>query len=105
MKVYQQTFSNGRGYALPNFRNDGDVAFFADLPDHVVVDAVRVNGQFLEDVAPAAPLYPRTLKEGGMRVVAIVNDLAGTPFHDVAAAHLIESFDVLYHEEAVVTVR
>lgn len=102
--VKRETFKDGRGYVLPEYRGVGSLAFVADVPDHVIVDAVAVGDQFLDDFVPFKPLYPPTLKEG-MRVVAIVTGLEDTEFYSLACQHLIEQFDVVYHEEAVVTVR
>jgi hypothetical protein len=38
-------------------------------------------------------------------VVAIVKGLEDTEFYSLVCQHLIDQFDVIYHEEAVVTVR
>lgn len=103
--INKQTFNNGRGYALVDFHESGEVVFFADLPDGAVVDTIKVGDSFLEDLAPAAPLYPRTLKDGVMREIAIVRNATGTKLHTAVQAALVEEFDVYYHDEAVHTVR
>lgn len=104
MKVLNKKNITDNGYVLANFYSQGSVVFIADIPENAVVDAVKVNGKFLDDLISSDVKYPRTLKDGHYRVVAVVNNCIGYDLYSEAESSGIESFEVYYHEEAVVTV-
>lgn len=82
------------------------VAFLADLPTNAVVDGVKVNGVWLDDMItdpiPMIVTYPRTVVEDGKRIAAFIRYMYnGGALYNEAVAYMIEEFEVYYHEEAI----
>lgn len=102
MNVLNRKVITNDGYIATDRHGDRSIAFFAPIPNGAVVDTVKVGGRYLEDIIDAGELkYPRTEKEGELRLVAVIKDV-NDAIYDEAVACMLESFEVYYHTEAIV---
>ena len=99
--------SNKNGFIMSDYKDSNSVSFFAVLPKSAVVDRVKVNGEFLEDITAKNIRHHRgiveKLADDEYRCVATVwfeeDDLE---LYDKLANHDVQDFEVYYHLEAVV---
>lgn len=87
--------------------NGNSIIFLADLPKSAVVDHIRVDGKFLEDVNTKKIRYPlessEKVKDDTWRVAAAVEfEDYDLELYDKLANYQIDSFEVYFHFEAVV---
>lgn len=100
--VLKKNINNDNGYVLADYYSACSVAFFANIPDNAVVDTVKVGDRYLEDIVlSGAPIYPRTLKDGEMRIIAVMNGIERDKIYNEVIAGNIEQFEVFYHKESI----
>lgn len=97
------------GYVM---QNGNSIAFLAKLPEHAVVDGVKVNGEYLEDIFSIESgekrpdvIYPTHKFYDDHRVCAVMNVGDGVAENDLlklASIGSIYEFEVIYHEECIV---
>ncbi len=95
---------NKNGLILCEYADTNSVSFLSKLPKSAVVDHIRVDGVFLEDIK-AKKLIDKHMEntEGEYRVAATVFFLGKLPeIYDKLANHQIDTFEVYYHIEASV---
>lgn len=105
--IKKEIKANMNGCIMPNYKGDNSVSFFAQLPKSAVIDRVKVDGKFLEDINTKKIRYHREIIEdfaGDIcNVVATVwfeeDDLE---LYDKLANYVVQDFEVYYHFEAVV---
>ncbi len=93
------------GYVVTDYAGNNSISFFADIPRNAVVDAIKVDGAFLEDIGRKKIIeYPRQLTDGIMREVATVHYENDVPQEliDNINSYRIKAFEVYYHEEVVI---
>ena len=98
------------GLILSNQMGENTVSFYADLPNSAVVDHVKVNGVFLEDIKANVSIrsnmdeYLPMERKGIVLKCAATVDFHGDPpeLYGELANNQIEEFEVYYHLEASV---
>ena len=101
---------NENGFILCDYMGTNTVSFFAALPKSAVVDHVKVNGVFLEDIEANISIRPNINKyekmehNGVVCKCAMTVDFTNEPpeIYNEIAANQIDGFEVYYHLEAVV---
>lgn len=91
MKMF---INEDNGYVITNYPDNGTVAFIGNIPDDAVVRSVNTNGTYLEDYISSDAVYPRTVKDGDYRVIAVLKNAYGTKLYSEAEAGLITEFEV-----------
>lgn len=86
--------NKNNGYAITEFLATNSITFIGDIPDDAVVKSVSVNGKHLEDYIECDVVYPRTLKDGNWRVIAVMKNSDRTDLHIEAEAGKIIDFVV-----------
>ena len=86
--------NENNGYVLADCHANGSVSFFADIPEDAVVKSVIADGKHLEDFIECDALYPRTVKDGKDRVVAVLKHADKTDIYEKAQHGLIKEFIV-----------
>ncbi len=99
--------ANGNGFVMPNYKGDNSVTFFAVLPKSAVVDRIKVDGVFLEDVTTKKIRYnhgiTEKLAEEEYKAVATVEfEDYDLELYDKLANYTETEFEVYYHLEAVI---
>lgn len=101
--IKKEIKANENGCIMPNYIGNNSVSFLADLPKAAVVDHIKVDGKFLEDITTKKIRYHLELTEGRYRVIATVefedDDLE---LYDKLANFVVQDFEVYYHLEAVI---
>lgn len=105
-KIKKITAENG--YTMLDVIGNSSVAFLAKLPESAVVDSVKVNGEYLEDIfdidkgeAPPRVVYPREKTFDGYRVAAVITveeGKGGKNLHQLASVGSVNEFYVHYHD-------
>lgn len=98
--------ANANGCILTDYNGSRSASFLARLPKSAVIDHIKVDGKFLEDVNTKKIRYhlEPTEKTGNeaWRVAATVwfedEDLE---LYDKLASYAVQDFEVYYHLEAV----
>ena len=93
------------GYIVTNYADDNSITFFADIPRNAVVDTIKVDGAFIDDIGRNKTIErPRQLTDGSKREVLTVyyNKRIPKELFDKINSYQIQGFEVYYHEEAVV---
>ena len=103
----EKIFSNKNGFIMPEYKDANSVSFFADLPKSAVVDHIKVDGKFLEDINTKKIRYHRDIVEkladDERKCVATVwFEEDDTELYDKLANYIEQNFEVYYHLEAVV---
>lgn len=97
--------ANKNGVILTDYIGNGmySASFLANLPKSAVVDHIKVDGKFLEDVTTKKVERHVALFEGDLKVVATVwfeeNDL---DLYEKLSSYEVQDFEVFYHLEAAV---
>ena len=112
METKRIKITPNEGCVLIDAYGINSVAFLAIIPKNAVVDAVKVNGKYLDDIGCVEGMeevvtvaYPRTEMNGNHRVVAnvrIIGDASRNAFYNAACAYEFTEFEVEYHENAVI---
>lgn len=112
--VKRMLITDKNGYTITNLIGCNSVAFLAKLPKNAVVEAVKVNGEYLEDIGtpdngitPAIITYPRSKYMDDCRIVANIcfpDGISDIKLYDLACIGSINEFEVFYHEEAIANV-
>lgn len=103
----KEIIGNKSGLILCGYRDANSASFLADLPKSAVVDHIKVDGVFLEDINTKKIRYhlKPTEKTGEetWRVVATVwfedDDL---DFYFRLANYEVQDFEIYYHLEGVI---
>jgi hypothetical protein len=102
-RVKEITTDNG--YISANYPETNSITFFADIPKNAVVDTVKVDGAFIEDIGrnKTVEIY-RQLTSGTKREIATVyyNGKIPQELFDKINSYQVQNFEVYYHEEAVI---
>ena len=100
----KNVIANENGYILCNYIGNNTASFFANLPKSAVVDHIRVDGVFLEDINTKKIKYHKELIEGEYKVVATVEfeDYDLETLYDKLANYIVQDFEVYYHLESVI---
>lgn len=78
------------------------VSFLAELPKTAVVDHIKVDGKFLEDINTKKIRYHLEPAEGKYKVVATVEfEDYDLELYDKLANYVIQDFEVYYHHEII----
>lgn len=96
--------ANENGLILCEYAGANSISFLADLPKSAVVDHIKVDGVFLEDIK-AVKIIDKHMEstEGEYKVAATVFFLGELPeIYEKLANHVVTDFEVYYHLEAVV---
>lgn len=99
--------ANENGLMLCDYAGVNSISFLAKLPKSAIVDHIKVDGVFLEDLTVCKIINAhKELTEGEYRVAATVYfpDEVPTEFYDRIANYQVTDFEVYYHEEAVVKI-
>ena len=108
--IRKEISCNENGFILCDVMGINTISFFAELPKTAVVDHIKVNGKYLEDIAANKSLVPNmdeyeTIKHNGVvcKCAMTVNFTDELPeLYGEAASYEIEKFEVYYHHEAVI---
>lgn len=95
------------GCVLCDYDGPNSLGFLADLPENAIVDRIKVEGVYLDNLnGPTIIKYPIDCMDGDHRVAAIVHLPEGTNVELVEKVNnfLVTEFDVYYHVEATVEV-
>lgn len=111
MRTKRIKITSDKGFFIFDAYGSASVTFLAELPKSAVVDAVKVNGEYLDDIvctdsgdASVSIIYPRTKAIDKHRIVANVRfegDVSNNAFYHAAHAYEFTEFEVEYHENAV----
>ena len=112
MKIYnlakENIKANVNGLIMADYIGYGrnSVSFFANLPKSAVVDHIKVNGNFLEDIYTKSIRYHLkpsefidSAKENWRAIVTVWFEDDDLELYDKLANHIIEDFEVYYHLE------
>lgn len=81
---------------------DNSVSFLADLPKTAVVDHIKVDGKFLEDITTKKIRYHLEPTEGRYRVIATVEfEDYDLELYDKLSNFVVQDFEVYYHHEII----
>lgn len=99
----EKIICNENGLIICEYAAVNSVSFLAKLPKSAVVDHIRVDGVFLEDIKAVKIIDKHTeTSEGEYRVAATVFILGELPeIYDKLANHQVDNFEIYYHLEAV----
>lgn len=93
------------GYVVTDYAGSNSISFFADIPKNAVVDTIKIDGAFIDDIGRKKLYdYPRHLTDGSMREVLTVHYTDEIP-HELFNKinnYQVQSFEVYYHEEVVI---
>lgn len=92
------------GCILCDYAGVNSISFLAKLPKGAVIDRIKADGVYLEDLrVPKIINTHQELTEGEHRVIATVYFPEELPeFYDRAANYQVTEFEVYYHEEAII---
>lgn len=93
------------GYVLTDYAGSNSISFFADIPKNAVVDTIKIDGAFIDDIGRNKTIERhRQLTDGKMREVLSVhyNGEVPTGLFDKINQYKVQSFEVYYHEEVVI---
>lgn len=98
------------GFILCDYMGTNTVSFFAKLPKSAVVDHVKVNGIYLEDIVANKSItshmdiYEKMEHNGVVCKCAATVNFHGDPpeIYNEIANYQVQEFEVYYHLEAVV---
>ena len=95
--------ANENGVILPDYKGYPSASFLAKLPKCAVVDHIKVDGKFLDDVNTKKISYHVALFEGEFKVVATVwFDDTDLDLYEKLASYEVQDFEVYYHLEVEV---
>lgn len=81
---------------------NNSVSFLAELPQTAVVDHIKVDGKFLEDIVTKKVRYHLEPAEGKYKVVATVEfEDYDLELYDKLANYVVQDFEVYYHHEII----
>ena len=105
--IKKKITADENGCIIPGNIGTFSISFLADLPKSAVVDHIKVDGKFLEDVNTKKIRYhlesDEKVKDNTWRVVASVEfEDYDLELYDKLANHVVQDFEVYYHLEAVV---
>lgn len=86
--------NENNGFAITNFLANNSITFVGDIPEDAVVKSVKADGVYLEDFVEGDIVYPRTLKDGEWRVIAVLKNVDRTDFFYKVEASMITEFEV-----------
>lgn len=86
--------NENNGYILTSVHGNGYISFFGSIPDEAVVKSVRVNNEYLEDYIDCNIAYPRTIKDGEIRLIAVLKNADKTELFTKVESGLIKNFEV-----------
>lgn len=103
----KEIIGNKNGLILCDYMGANSASFLADVPKSAVVDHIKVDGAFLEDVNTKKIRYhlEPTEKAGEetWRVAATVwFEEDDTELYDKLANYVTQDFEVYYHFEAAI---
>jgi hypothetical protein len=100
----EKIICNKNGLILCDYAGVNSISFLADLPKSAVVDHIKVDGVYLEDIEAVKVINAHMeLTEGEFRVAATVFFFDEIPeIYNKLANYQVDTFDVYYHLEAVV---
>ena len=101
---------NENGFILCDYMGENTVSFFAELPKSAVVDHVKVNGIYLEDIEANKSIvsnmnrFEKIKHNDVVCKCAMTVNFNGEPpeIYSEIANHQIDTFEVYYHLEAVI---
>lgn len=101
--------ANKNGFIMSDYKGGNSVSFFAKLPKSAVVDSVKVNSEFLEDISAKNIRHHRgiveKLADDEYRCVATVwFEEDNLELYDKIANYETQDFEVYYHLETVVEI-
>lgn len=94
------------GAIINGYAGTATIGFFAKLPKSAIIDRIKVDGKFLDDLGvPAVVNYGVNNVDGEFRVSTVYFP-AGTPTDLIEKidCHAVYEFDVYYHVEAIAEV-
>ena len=105
--IKKKISSNKNGFIMSEYKDVNSVSFFADLPKSAVVDHIKVDGKFLEDINTKKIRYHRDIVEKSCDdeykcVATVVLEDDDLELYDKLANYEVQDFEVYYHLEAVV---
>lgn len=86
--------NENNGYVLTDVHAMGSVSFFANIPDGAIVKGVKADGKYLSDYVLCNEVYPRTMKDGDDRVVAVLKNAERTTLYAKASAGELKEFEI-----------
>lgn len=86
--------NENNGYAITNFLANNSITFVGDIPEDAVVKSVKVEDKYLEDFVDGDVVYPRTLKDGDWRVIAVLKNADRTDLFRKAEGGDVAEFEV-----------
>ena len=86
--------NENNGYVLTDVHAMGSVSFFANIPDDAIVKGVKADGKYLSDYVLCDEVYPRTVKDGEFRVIAVLKNAIPTTLYAKAMAGDVVEFEV-----------
>lgn len=105
----KEIICNENGFVLCDYMGTNTVSFFAELPKSAVVDHIKVNGEFLEDIVANKSIvagvnkYEKIEHNGAVCKCAMTVNFSGDipELYEKASAYEIDRFEIYYHIEAV----
>lgn len=91
------------GCIIANYTGvENSVTFLAELPRTAVVDHIKVDGKFLEDIVTKKIRYHVEAVDGNYKVVATVEfEDYDLELYDKLANYVVQDFEVYYHYEII----
>lgn len=86
--------NENNGYVLADVHGIGAVSFIGDIPEDAVVKSVKADGKYLSDYVLCNEVYPRTVKDGEFRVIAVLKNAIPTTLYAKAMAGDVVEFEV-----------
>lgn len=102
-----KNITTDNGYILINYNEDNSITFFAELPEYAVIKAVKIDGEFLDDIGTKKIInYNRRRLDGSKREIATVYFDKNIPdkLFDKINSYKVQEFEVYYEEEAIIEV-
>ena len=93
------------GYVVTDYAGNNSISFFADIPKNAVVDTIKVDGAFINDIGREKIIeYPRERTDGELREICTVYFKGDVPqkLIDDINFYRIKAFEVYCHEEVVI---
>lgn len=105
--TYVYVTANKNGCILTDYKGTNTASFLAKLPKSAVVDHIKVDGFYLDDINTKEVKYHVDLVEKTgdelWRVIATVKfEEDDLDFYDRLANYVVQDFEIFYHLESVV---
>ena len=98
--AFKKITANENGVILADYKGSYTASFLAELPRSAIVDHIRVDGKFLEDVTAKRIEHHVALFEGDMKVAATIwFDDRELDLYEKLVSCEVQDFEVYYHLE------